>query len=640
MDMPSTVFQVLGKVVPRSDSTDFDPVTRRLRREGVPQFLSPLDQRALRVALDLRKAGDTVHLLSVGVPTTAPILAESYALGVDTIELVSDPAFAGSDTLATARILDRAIADADGTSRIVLTGERSTDSETGQVPAELAELRGWPLFASARRIRRIGDAPGFEITTETDRGWIRWRAAPPFVVSVGEKIAPLTKASPEEIERARGRPIPRLDNARLQIPVGSVGAAGSPTDVRWLRHDATPRSHRVFSEGSLSERIDAALETLRDRLARPPPEALPRSPSVSSADRTPLPVLVTDEEGRLDEEALTLLGGARAALPKMPLRAVWVGDPPRPTEAVRLASVGATVGDCWPVPSAPWETGGVAEALTELFTTTPTPLGGLFVAHEYGRAVAGRSAARIGAGLTGEAVGVVEEGEELVWVKPAWGGMATAGIGCRSRPSLATVRPGVWGEEPPGGSPTKPLRFQEHPPIRPERRIVVEAKGRLFASEAAALRRAPMVVVIGRGFGGRGRIREIAPLLERWGASWGATRKVVDAEGLPRWRQIGLTGVSLAPRMAILLGVGGSPNHLIGLRRAGTLLAINSDPAAPVFGSVDVGIVARWEEALPYLAEALGPWIPAPRARASPGEGGFQGPGKSGEFNGVGPSGA
>jgi electron transfer flavoprotein alpha subunit len=89
------------------------------------------------------------------------------------------------------------------------------------------------------------------------------------------------------------------------------------------------------------------------------------------------------------------------------------------------------------------------------------------------------------------------------------------------------------------------------------------------------------------------------------GAELGATRKVTDAGSLPRARQIGITGHSIAPLLFVSLGASGKYNHLIGSRRAKFVLAINIDPQAPVFEAADLGIVGDWREVVPRLASAL-----------------------------------
>lgn len=95
------------------------------------------------------------------------------------------------------------------------------------------------------------------------------------------------------------------------------------------------------------------------------------------------------------------------------------------------------------------------------------------------------------------------------------------------------------------------------------------------------------------------------PLLEALGGELAATRNVTDQGWQPRARQIGITGCSVARRLLISIGVRGVFNHLVGTRRARTILAINHDPSAPVFDAADVGIVADGRHALLPLTAAM-----------------------------------
>ncbi len=112
------------------------------------------------------------------------------------------------------------------------------------------------------------------------------------------------------------------------------------------------------------------------------------------------------------------------------------------------------------------------------------------------------------------------------------------------------------------------------------------------------------VVGVGRGVD-PSEYDDLAPLLEALRAELGATRKVTDAGWLPRARQIGITGRSIAPRLFVSIGASGKFNHMVGVRAAGTVLAINPDPDALVFGVADIGIAADWHDAVPLLVAAL-----------------------------------
>ncbi len=98
---------------------------------------------------------------------------------------------------------------------------------------------------------------------------------------------------------------------------------------------------------------------------------------------------------------------------------------------------------------------------------------------------------------------------------------------------------------------------------------------------------------------------ELRPLLDVLGAELAATRKVTDQGGQPRSRQVGLTGRSLAPRLYVAIGLSGKFNHLVGVRGAGEIVAINHDPDAPVFANADIGIVGDWRQVVPLLVAAI-----------------------------------
>jgi electron transfer flavoprotein alpha subunit len=113
-----------------------------------------------------------------------------------------------------------------------------------------------------------------------------------------------------------------------------------------------------------------------------------------------------------------------------------------------------------------------------------------------------------------------------------------------------------------------------------------------------------MVVGVGKGVDPE-RYAELDGLRSLLGAELGATRKVTDNGWLPRARQIGITGHTISPRLYVALGMSGKFNHLVGVRSAGTIVAVNTDPEAPVFAAADIGILARWDEAVPELERQL-----------------------------------
>jgi electron transfer flavoprotein alpha subunit len=144
------------------------------------------------------------------------------------------------------------------------------------------------------------------------------------------------------------------------------------------------------------------------------------------------------------------------------------------------------------------------------------------------------------------------------------------------------------------------------------RHLAVEPRGRVRIVSRArdddldALAEATTVVGLGRGVD-PSAYDNLAPLLEVLHAELGATRKVTDSGWLPRSRQIGITGRNIAPSLFVSIGASGSFNHMVGVRNASTVLAINRDPNAPVFDVADVGIIGDWQQVVPLLVERLKP---------------------------------
>jgi electron transfer flavoprotein alpha subunit len=216
----------------------------------------------------------------------------------------------------------------------------------------------------------------------------------------------------------------------------------------------------------------------------------------------------------------------------------------------------------------------------------------------WGREVAGRAAARLGAGLTGDAVGFdVDDGRLVAW-KPAFGGQVVAAITATSPIQMATVRPGMLP------------RLEPRPDGAVLTRLAVTSRGRVRIRAAArdddtnTLAEAAVVVGIGSGLTPDDYV-DLEPLLDVLGAELGCTRKVTDQGWQPHARQIGITGRSIAPNLYVAIGLSGKFNHMVGVRSSGTILAINAQRDVPLFAAADVGILGDWREVVPALTAEL-----------------------------------
>jgi electron transfer flavoprotein alpha subunit len=606
-------FAVLVKVVPAVEQLRFDPERKTLIRSGVSSYLNPNDSRAARIAVQLRRPGERVTVLSMGIPEAETQLRETFAFGVDRVVLLTDRALAGSDTLVTARVLHRALRGLGHD--LVLAGDRSIDSETGQVGPELAALLEVPVLTSARRLTRNPAGDDLEVVTETGTGWNRFRCVPPAVVSVNERIlrkAP--KPTPAETARTLEMKVETWGIDDLGLTAKSVGLEGSPTRVRAVENEEPERHPRIFAEGGMDARVEGAAAAVEALLRSPPirPALLPPLPLSLPDDREVL-VLVSGPTGATDTASFEVLSELRRWGSHVWPSAVWVGPVPRDSDRGTIAKRGAARGYVVPSPGSYLGSRTVAHGLDRLLDFRPSLAGVVVLAHAFGREVGGQLAARRGLGLTGDAVGLsVNAAGDLTWKKPAFGGGLVATIHSRTRPSLATVRPGSFvPSEDPMARPLVPHVLPEMSSgLGPER---VE-NGEDRDPNWGDLNTARVVLIAGMGLGGPQRVSALLPTLSAWGAALGGTRRMVDAGWLPGSQQVGLTGTSVAADLAVLIGASGASNHLIGLRRTRVLLAVNPDPGAPVFQRVDVGIVGGWAEVLPRLTDRL-----APLARARSG---------------------
>jgi electron transfer flavoprotein alpha subunit/NAD-dependent dihydropyrimidine dehydrogenase PreA subunit len=225
-----------------------------------------------------------------------------------------------------------------------------------------------------------------------------------------------------------------------------------------------------------------------------------------------------------------------------------------------------------------------------------------------GRDLAPRVAARIGAGLTADCTGldIDMEARLLVQTRPAFGGNLMATIVCRqSRPQMATVRPGVMkalDADPArtGEVVTIPVKLDERAVLTKIVEIIQQSDdGKVNLQDAT------IIVSGGRGLGKPENFDIIRELAAALGAAVGASRAAVDAGWIPAYHQVGQTGRTVQPKLYIACGISGAVQHLAGMGSSECIVAINKDPAAPIFNIATYGIVGDLFEIVPKLTKAL-----------------------------------
>lgn len=251
------------KQVPDTNDVRIDEKKGTLIREGVPSIINPDDKHAIEEALRVREAhGGRVTVLTMGPPQADDALREALAMGADEAVLLTDRAFAGSDTWATAYSLGKAV-QVLGEFDLILAGRQAIDGDTAQVGPQLAEYLGLPQVTYARRIE-IGEG---KVTVERalEDGFERLEAPLPALITViGELNEPRYPTIRGIVTAYRDREVRRLTAADLEADESKIGLRGSPTQVRKTFVMVPKRAGEVL-EGSTEERVAALIERLTDR---------------------------------------------------------------------------------------------------------------------------------------------------------------------------------------------------------------------------------------------------------------------------------------------------------------------------------------------------------------------------------------
>ncbi|TYL38747.1 electron transfer flavoprotein subunit alpha [Natronococcus pandeyae] len=246
------------KQVPDADEVGIDPDTGRLDRASAPAVMNGPDRHALEAALTIRdQVGGEVIAMTMGPPNATSVLEEAVAMGSDDAVLISDRAFAGSDTWPTSLTLARAAEALEAD--VVVCGEETTDSSTGQVPPGIAAHNGWAQLTYAEAVDARPEEGRLAARRDVEGGYELVAAELPVVVAVafGEfdpRPAPLHRKIYGENDFE-----PTVWDAEALGIEDEVGLDVSPTSVgRMETVDPVERKGEVVDE------VDGLLEPIAE----------------------------------------------------------------------------------------------------------------------------------------------------------------------------------------------------------------------------------------------------------------------------------------------------------------------------------------------------------------------------------------
>jgi electron transfer flavoprotein beta subunit len=259
----------LLKFVPDTDKLVYDDEGKLLWREKMELTLNPDEAGALAWALALRKLGvdAAIEALSMAPSKAADAARDLLRIGVDRFFLISDPLFAGSDTLATSRVLARSImmreAEA-GRYDLILCGTRSLDGDTSHIPAQIGALLGRPVVTGTRRLSLTAENRRAEAETEDEDSVFTWELALPAVAGfVPRRGLRLPFVRYADLDKDVDDRLIRLSNAELGLKPEERGLPGSRTHVARSFAKTLPAKKQTVVYGSV-EGAARVLELLRE----------------------------------------------------------------------------------------------------------------------------------------------------------------------------------------------------------------------------------------------------------------------------------------------------------------------------------------------------------------------------------------
>ena len=257
---------VCVKQVPDTADVRIDPATNTLIREGVPSIINPFDEFAVEEGLAIKdKLGGKVTVITMGPFQAEEILRNSLAMGADEVYLVSDRAFAGSDTLATSYTLSKAI-ETIGPADIVITGKQAIDGDTAQVGPGIASRLGFTQLTYVSKVMSVDVAAG-KITVERllDGGKEKVEASLPALLTVMKGINVPRQPSVLKMKKARSAEIPRLNAQDINADPEQIGQKGSPTWVEKIFSPEQKKGGEIFKgdpDEAAVKLADVILESL------------------------------------------------------------------------------------------------------------------------------------------------------------------------------------------------------------------------------------------------------------------------------------------------------------------------------------------------------------------------------------------
>ena len=256
------------KQVPETTEVRINPETNTLIREGVKSIINPFDMYAIEEAVRLKeKFGGKIIVVTMGPPQAEAALREAISMGVDEGILVSDRAFAGSDTWATSYTLScaiRKIAQESGGFDVILCGKQASDGDTAQVGPGISTHLNIPQVTYVKKIEEIKDSIA-RVERMTEEGFDVLEVPLPVLFTVVKEINEPRLPSLKGMMRAKSAKLIAWSAKDIQADAQGIGLNGSPTKVVKI-FTPTPRTGGQMLKGETAEIVGKLVDELKSEI--------------------------------------------------------------------------------------------------------------------------------------------------------------------------------------------------------------------------------------------------------------------------------------------------------------------------------------------------------------------------------------
>lgn len=252
------------KQVPNTTDVKINPETNTLIREGVESIINPFDTYAIEEGVRLReKFGGKVTAISMGPPQAEASLREAISLGVDEAILISDKAFAGSDTWATSYTLAKAI-EKIGKFDFIICGKQASDGDTAQVGPGISAHLDIPQVTYVKRIEEISGSKA-RVERMTEEGYQLIETPLPCLITVVKEINEPRLPSLKGKIKAKSAKVTVWKAADIDCHPKRIGLEGSPTKVVKI-FTPPPREKGKILQGETHQVVEKLTDLLKDEI--------------------------------------------------------------------------------------------------------------------------------------------------------------------------------------------------------------------------------------------------------------------------------------------------------------------------------------------------------------------------------------